>query len=163
MRRGIIQRPRPDFADVTAARRRNMAANRGKDTSPEIIIRKLAHAIGYRYRLHVGALPGRPDMVFPGRRKIVDVRGCFWHRHVGCARTTTPVSRADFWRDKFLATVERDARNIGLLEASGWAVMVIWECEVKRTDLADRLESFLGPPRRAVDQTRRGVSRSTGI
>jgi DNA mismatch endonuclease Vsr len=103
--------------------------------------------MGYRYRLHAKGLPGRPDIVFPGRRKIVEVRGCFWHRHPGCGRAATPTTRAGFWRAKFQATVARDADNLALLQASGWAVMIIWECEVKDANLAERLRNFLGPPR----------------
>lgn len=137
---------RPDFADVDEIRRRNMAAIAGKNTQPEMLVRRLAHSIGYRYRLHVKDLPGRPDIVFPARRKIIEIRGCFWHRHINCGRATTPATRADFWDDKFRATVARDARNTDTLQASGWAVMVIWECEVKNSELKDRLLAFLGPP-----------------
>jgi DNA mismatch endonuclease Vsr len=103
--------------------------------------------MGYRYRLHATNLPGRPDLVFPGRRKVIEVRGCFWHRHPGCAFAAMPGTRSDFWQAKFQATVARDARNLAALEASGWAVMVIWECELKDPHLADRMRTFLGPPR----------------
>ena len=141
---------RPDFRDVTPARRRNMASNAGKDTKPELLVRKLAHQLGYRYRLHAKGLPGRPDVVFPGRRKIIEVRGCFWHRHTGCSAAATPTTRADFWRAKFDATVLRDTRNLDALEQAGWEVMVIWECEVKESDLGDRLQAFLGPRGKAM-------------
>lgn len=124
-----------------------MAAITGKNTRPEMIVRRLVHRMGYRYRLHAANLPGRPDLVFPGRRKIIEVRGCFWHRHPGCALTATPATRSDFWQAKFQATVSRDACNLIALEASGWAVMVIWECELKNPLLANRIRTFLGPPR----------------
>jgi DNA mismatch endonuclease Vsr len=137
---------RPDFSDVDEIRRRNMAAISGKNTRPEMQVRRLAHRLGYRYRLHVRDLPGRPDIVFPARRKIIEIRGCFWHRHPGCVLAATPGTRADFWQEKFRATVARDARNITALEARGWAVMVIWECEVKEIALRERLSTFLGRP-----------------
>lgn len=128
-----------------------MAAITGKNTQPEILVRRLAHSMGYRYRLHAKGLPGRPDVVFPGRRKIIEVRGCFWHRHPGCILAATPGTRPDFWQAKFQATVARDIRNLAALEASGWKVMVIWECEVKDAQLMDRLRMFLGPPRRSSE------------
>ncbi len=127
-----------------------MAAIAGKDTQPEIAVRRIAHRLGYRYRLHVKDLPGRPDLVFPGRRKIIEVRGCFWHRHPGCILSATPATRRDFWQAKFQATVARDARNLAALEASGWAVMVVWECEISDEHLVDRLRTFLGPLRDAA-------------
>lgn len=141
------RQPRPDFGDVSPGRRRNMAANVGKNTMPEILVRKLAHKLGYRFRLHVKGLPGRPDVVFPARRKIIDVRGCFWHRHQGCAAAATPATRPDFWRAKFDDTVSRDARNLAMLENGGWEVMVIWECETRQPGLDHRLRAFLGPSR----------------
>lgn len=149
---GIMSRrarlpPHPDFADIGDARRRNMAAITGKNTQPEIKVRRAAHSMGYRYRVHAKGLPGRPDMVFSSRRKVIEVRGCFWHRHPGCVLAATPGTRCDFWLAKFQATVARDARNLAALEASGWVVMVIWECEVKDMNLADRLRTYLGPPR----------------
>jgi DNA mismatch endonuclease Vsr len=136
-------------ADISEARRRNMAAIRGKNTEPEITVRRILSAGGYRYRLHLKSLPGRPDIVFPARRKIIEVRGCFWHRHPGCTLAATPRTRQDFWSAKFRATVARDARNLARLEASGWAVMVLWECELRHANLADRLWTFLGPSRSA--------------
>ena len=131
---------------VSEARRRNMAAIGGKNTRPELAVRHIVHAMGYRYRLHAATLPGRPDIVFPGRRKIIDVRGCFWHRHPGCRGATTPVARRDFWEDKFRATVRRDERNLAALRGAGWQVLVIWECELASGHLAERLRAFLGAP-----------------
>jgi DNA mismatch endonuclease Vsr len=122
-----------------------MAAIGGKNTQPEMLVRRLAHSLGYRYRLHVKNLPGRPDIVFPAYRKIIEVRGCFWHRHPGCVLAATPATRVDFWEEKFRATVARDIRNVAALQARGWAVMVLWECETSETSLRDRLFAFLGP------------------
>jgi DNA mismatch endonuclease Vsr len=137
--------PGLDFPDPTDARRRNMAAITGKDTRPEMAVRQLVHRMGYRYRLHVRDLPGRPDMVFPARRKLIEIRGCFWHRHPGCRFAATPATRHGFWQAKFEATVARDARNLAMLESVGWQVLVIWECEIRDPRLADRLRTFLGP------------------
>lgn len=121
-----------------------MARVRGKDTKPEMIVRRLAHAMGYRYRLHRKDLPGRPDLVFPGRRKVVFVHGCFWHRH-SCKKATTPKSNAEFWKKKFEENVARDDRNILDLAERGWDSMVIWQCETyDTTKLSERLRSFLG-------------------
>ena len=124
-----------------------MARIRGVDTKPELAVRRALHAQGYRYRIHVRELPGRPDLVFAKRRTAVFVHGCFWHRH-GCKRTSTPKSREDFWQSKFDANVERDRKNEALLLHDGWRVFVAWECEVERDEtLIPRLVQFLGPPR----------------
>ena len=122
-----------------------MSRIRGKNTEPELMVRRLIHGLGYRYRLHVRDLPGRPDIVFPSRRKIIEVRGCFWHRHPGCSLAAIPATRVDFWEAKLSGTVARDAKNLAALESSGWNVMVLWECEISETHLADRLRRFLGP------------------
>jgi DNA mismatch endonuclease (patch repair protein) len=123
----------------------NMAKVRGKDTGPEMVVRRLAHSLGMRFRLHRKDLPGRPDLIFPRRRLAVFVHGCFWHRHEGCKRATMPATRADFWADKFAKTVERDARQIAHLEQDGWRVMVVWECELKEAEtLKGRLRNFQG-------------------
>ena len=129
--RRLQQTSTPDFADTSEYRRRNMAAIKGKDTQPEMRVRRALHFAGYRYRLHVRYLPGRPDIVFPARRKIIEIRGCFWHRHSGCIFAANPRTRSDFWHGKFQATIARDARNLAALQAAGWQVMIIWECEVK--------------------------------
>lgn len=121
-----------------------------KDTKPEMIVRQLLHREGYRYSLHSRDLPGSPDLVFRPRRKVIFVHGCFWHRHPGCRRTTTPKTHAKFWDAKFTANVERDARKTLELKAAGWAVAVIWECETRNpAALRDSLIDFLGPPGRA--------------
>jgi DNA mismatch endonuclease, patch repair protein len=127
-------------------RSRLMAAVRAIDTAPEMAVRRLAHRMGYRFRLHRRDLPGNPDLVFPRLRKIVFVHGCFWHRHRGCKRTRMPASRREYWARKFATNVERDEKNQRLLQGQGWSVLVIWECETdERPLLAGRLRSFLGP------------------
>lgn len=126
-------------------RSRIMARVKPKDTKPEMAVRRLLHGLGYRYRLHRRDLPGRPDMSFPSRRKVVFVNGCFWHRHSGCSRATIPVTNREFWLAKFERNRIRDSRNNAQLINEGWDVMTVWECELKDlSDLADRLVSFLG-------------------
>jgi DNA mismatch endonuclease, patch repair protein len=110
-------------------RSRNMARIRGRDTGPEIRVRRALHAAGLRFRLHCRDLPGKPDIVLPRWRTAVFVHGCFWHRHPGCPNASVPKTRVAFWDAKFAATVSRDARNIGSLRAMGWNVIIIWECE----------------------------------
>ena len=122
-----------------------MAAIAGKNTRPEMVVRRLAHRMGYRFRIHVSQLPGRPDLVFPGRRKVIELRGCFWHRHPGCVDAAVPKTRLEFWQEKFEGTVARDARNVVTLKAAGWDVLVVWECEVTLPGLEERLRDFLGP------------------
>ena len=132
--------------DVVTPERRSaiMSRIRGKNTKPELVVRRLAHAMGYRFRLHRRDLPGSPDLVFPGRRKVVFVHGCFWHRHEGCRKTTTPKTRAEFWAKKFARNVERDAENHAALKEKGWDHLVVWECETTDLDaLALRLREFL--------------------
>ena len=126
-----------------------MARIRGRDTRPEVSVRHLLHSLGYRYRLHRRELPGTPDICFPGRKKAIFVHGCFWHRHDGCARTTTPTTRTSFWEDKFRKNVVRDRRNMAGLAELGWDAMVVWECETKNLErLTLRLAGFLdGDPR----------------
>lgn len=122
-----------------------MSKVRGKDTGPEMKVRRLIHGMGYRYRLHVGKLPGRPDLVFPGRRKVIFVHGCFWHRHACKAGKSTPASRAKYWLRKFERNRERDARNVNDLKRAGWKVLVVWECMTKdRKKLESRLARYLG-------------------
>lgn len=123
-----------------------MSGIRGRDTRPELVVRKLAHALGYRFRLHRRDLPGSPDLVFPGRRKVIFVHGCFWHRHPGCRFAYHPKSRVEFWRAKFEQNISRDGRALTELEKLGWEAMIVWECETREVDgLADRLVEFLGP------------------
>lgn len=127
-------------------RSERMSHVRGADTKPEMIVRRLAHGLGYRYRLHRRGLPGRPDMVFPGRRKVIFVHGCFWHRHPdsACALARLPKSRLDFWRAKLEGNRARDERNEARLVEMGWGVLVIWECQLRdRGALEKKIRGFL--------------------
>ena len=124
-------------------RRRIMQAVRCKDTKPERIVRRLLHGLGYRYRLHRSDLPGKPDLVFPGRRKAIFVHGCFWHAH-GCRRGQPPKSRLDYWLPKLERNRERDAEKRASLESLSWSVLTVWQCETGDPDaLAVRLCAFL--------------------
>lgn len=114
-----------------ATRSRMMAGIRGKDTKPEIALRSALHALGYRYRLHVSTLPGRPDIVLPRHNAAIQIHGCFWHRHRGCSFATTPGSNRAFWQSKFSQTIERDRQNFKSLRQQGWRVAVVWECAIK--------------------------------
>ena len=121
-----------------------MAKVGSKHTLPELRVRRLAHALGYRFRLHRKDLPGRPDLVFPRRKKVIFVHGCFWHRHPGCSKASTPSTRPTFWSDKFARNVERDQQNLDALEKLGWSALVIWDCETRSThELAATIGSFL--------------------
>jgi DNA mismatch endonuclease (patch repair protein) len=142
----------------TERRSANMSRIRSKDTKPEMLIRRMLHALGYRYALHRRDLPGVPDLVFPARRKIILVHGCFWHQHKGCIDGRVPKSRLDYWGPKLLRNVERDRRNISKLRRGGWKVLKLWECDVlKAIDLGEHLAQFLGPvgnrPSRAKTHT----------
>jgi len=127
-----------------AARSERMRQVRSKDTRPEMIVRRLAHRLGYRFRLHRRDLPGSPDLVFPARRAIIFVHGCFWHQH-DCPRgSRRPSSNAAYWHPKLARNVERDGKARQQLENEGWRVLVLWECEMRDTDqLSRRLASFL--------------------
>ena len=126
-----------------------MARIRAKNTRPEITVRRLLHSLGYRYRLHRRDLPGTPDICFPGRKKVIFVHGCFWHRHEGCRRTTTPKTRTSFWENKFTANMVRDRRNMSGLAEIGWEAIVVWECETADLEaLASRLVRFLDGQRK---------------
>ena len=121
-----------------------MSRVRSKDTTPELAVRRLVFGMGYRYRLYDKRLPGRPDLVFAGRRKVVFVNGCFWHGHRGCRYARLPRTNTDFWRKKIRKNRARDRRNAALLEASGWKVLTVWQCELKDVEtLADSLYEFL--------------------
>lgn len=126
-----------------ALRSRTMRAVKSKDTKPEWLVRRLLHAAGYRYRLHAKALPGKPDLVFAGRRKVIFVHGCFWHGH-DCARgARQPVANAEYWRAKIHRNRERDVGHLAALRADGWKAHVVWECEIKKPGLLTRLRRFL--------------------
>jgi len=111
-----------------------MSRVRGKNTSPEMRVRRVAHALGLRYRLHRRDLPGRPDITFPKHGVVLFVHGCFWHRHAQCKKASNPKSRFEYWEAKFAGNVDRDARAAADLERLGWRVATIWECETKSAD-----------------------------
>lgn len=137
----------PGFEAPDAARARVMRAVRGRDTAPERAVRRMLHAMGYRFRLHRADLPGRPDVVLPGRRAVVFVHGCFWHGH-DCRRgARAPKRNADYWAAKVARNRARDAATAAALAAAGWRVFVVWECALRdRPALAAALAAFLGPP-----------------
>lgn len=121
----------------------------GKNTTPEMVVRRVAHSLGLRFRLHRKDLPGTPDIVFPKWKIAIFVHGCFWHRHSGCAKASTPKSRTDFWQGKFDSNVQRDEKNARLLQDQGWSVLTIWECETKRPGrVGEKLAQAFGNPRR---------------
>ena len=121
-----------------------MSAIRNKNTKPEMIVRRLVHSLGYRYRLHGIGLPGKPDLIFPSRRKVIFVHGCFWHRHSCSKGRSMPSTRAKFWREKLDENKERDRKNVRKLRKEGWKVLVIWECQTRNTEkLISKLRKFL--------------------
>lgn len=132
------------MVEPAEVRRRTMQAVKSKDTTPEMVVRRLAHRLGYRYRLHRRDLPGTPDLVFPARRKVIFIHGCFWHGH-SCARgARAPKVNAAYWAAKIARNKARDQANLLKLATLGWRHLVIWECELKRSDeLRKKLEGFL--------------------
>lgn len=126
------------------ARSRVMSAVHGKNTTPEIMVRRTLHALGVRFRLHRKDLPGKPDIVLPKYRTCIFVHGCFWHQHLGCKRASKPSSNEDFWFRKLQGNIERDKQNSLALQELGWRVFVVWECETKHKEaLVMRLKSIL--------------------
>ncbi|MGC8490359.1 MAG: very short patch repair endonuclease [Syntrophobacteraceae bacterium] len=116
----------------------------GSNTRPEIVVRKLLHGMGYRFRLHVKSLPGKPDIVLPRHKKIILVHGCFWHGHVGCNRSKPPSSNVEFWQKKLLGNRERDEKTLATLTALGWKVLVVWSCETRKLELLkQKMKGFL--------------------
>ena len=132
---------------VTPKRRSEIMSNiRAKGMKPEMAVRRITHAMGYRYRLHRKDLPGKPDLVFPGRRKVIFVHGCFWHQHadLACKISRRPRSNQDYWLPKLERNVKRDAEHQARLTELGWDVLVIWECDVESGDgIADLIREFL--------------------
>ena len=120
-----------------------MSGIRGKDTKPEIVVRRFLHRMGFRFRLHRRDLPGRPDIVLPKYRTAVEVRGCFWHRHEGCLFAYTPKSNREFWETKLNGNRDRDRRNLRELTHLGWRVIEIWECELADDRLLQTLPSLI--------------------
>ncbi|GGC12552.1 very short patch repair endonuclease [Novosphingobium endophyticum] len=126
------------------ARSAHMRLIRKVNTKPELVVRRVAHRLGYRFRLHRRDLPGTPDLVFPRLRKTILVHGCFWHQHPGCRLARLPKSRPEYWLPKLRRNKERDAAALEALENLGWQVLVLWECDVASEDaVADVVQSFL--------------------
>jgi len=120
---------------------------KGRDTGPEMRVRRLIHRMGYRYRLHSKQLPGTPDIVFPSRRKVIMIHGCFWHQHPGCRLARTPKARPEYWLPKLARNQARDQRNLDDLRALGWDALVIWECQTKNEESLRKVVSdFLNRP-----------------
>ena len=125
-------------------RSERMSRVRNKDTKPEKFVRSLLHRMGYRFRLHVKTLPGKPDIVLPRHKKVIFVHGCFWHRHGICRPLSIPENNSEFWAEKFAGNVRRDVEKISSLKSAGWDVLVVWECEVRNRDALERcLRAFL--------------------
>jgi DNA mismatch endonuclease (patch repair protein) len=130
------------MADVVdqMTRSRMMAGIRGKGTKAEVGLRRALHALGFRFRINVPRLPGKPDIVLPRWNAAIFVHGCFWHRHTGCRYCTTPGTRSDFWQAKFRGNVQRDIRNLSELERAGWRIAVVWECAIKEKGISGTAE-----------------------
>lgn len=125
-----------------------MSRIRRSDTKPERVVRTVLHRLGYRFRIQYKGMPGRPDIAFPGRRKAIQVHGCFWHQHPGCRHARVPGTRRDFWEVKFARNRERDARLLAAAVSQGWSVLTLWECGIAAgPELERELFSFLGPTR----------------
>ena len=139
-------------------RRAHMQRIRGRDTAPELAVRRLLHQMGLRFRLHVASLPGTPDIVLPRHRSVIFVHGCFWHRHPRCKRSFLPATRQEYWRDKFERNKSRDRRVQKLLKKEGWKVLIVWECQTTRPRRA-RLEQRLRREFRLPAMSDRGRTR----
>jgi DNA mismatch endonuclease (patch repair protein) len=134
-------------ADHISPERRSwlMSRVKGKHTGPEVRVRRAAHKLGLRFRLHRRGLPGKPDLLFPKHRVVLFVHGCFWHRHEGCSKATVPKSNTRYWLDKFDLNIRRDSEVASQLTAVGWRVSIVWECETKSEEgLASRLQRIFG-------------------
>lgn len=139
--------------ETAEQRSRTMRAVKSKDTGPEMIVRRMAHSMGYRYRLHQKKLPGKPDLVFGPRKKVIFVHGCFWHGH-SCKRgNRTPKTNRDYWRQKIARNEERDREHLKALKEKGWQTLVVWECEAKHSSLMEfRLRKFLDEEREVPEE-----------
>ncbi|WP_126454370.1 very short patch repair endonuclease [Sulfuriflexus mobilis] len=128
------------MADKLSPQRRSevMSAVKGKNTTPELRVRRVLHAMGYRFRLHRKDLPGKPDIVLPKYKLCIFVHGCFWHQHSGCKRATMPASNKAFWKKKLTGNFERDKKNTADLKSLGWQVCIIWECETKQQEVLEK-------------------------
>lgn len=133
-----------------AQRSQHMARIRGRDTRPEIAMRRLLHFLGYRYRLQFKGLPGRPDIAFPARKKVIFVHGCFWHSHENCEVAHIPHTRSEYWAAKFARNKARDQRQQQQVIELGWEILVVWECELSphfHSELQEKVTAFLGSPK----------------
>ena len=146
------------FADVSAVVRRRMAKIGSTGTRPEMLVRRTLHGLGYRFRLHRRDLPGSPDLVFPARRKVIFVHGCFWHRHACTLARKVPRTRQEYWGPKLSRNVERDRIAVSSLEELGWGTLTIWECELAdMVSTTARLKRFLGEPGQCDELIKRGT------
>jgi DNA mismatch endonuclease, patch repair protein len=129
------------MADIVdrQTRSRMMSGIKGKNTKPEILVRKYIHGVGLRFRLHDGSLPGRPDIVLPRYRTVIFVHGCFWHRHPGCQYAYTPKSNVEFWHTKLQGNVDRDKNIVATLRDRGWMVLTVWECQANKPEVLRRI------------------------
>ncbi|MBI4828854.1 MAG: DNA mismatch endonuclease Vsr [Nitrospinae bacterium] len=128
------------------ARSKNMRAIRGKGMKPELTVRRIVHRLGFRYRLHRAGLPGKPDLVFSSRRKVIFIHGCFWHQHAKsrCVDSRIPKSNVAYWRKKLAGNQQRDRKNLAALRKAGWKALVVWECEIKNERrVTERIVKFL--------------------
>ena len=119
-----------------------MSRIRSKNTKPELLVRQFLHSKGLRFKLHEPSLPGKPDLVFPKYRTVININGCFWHLHSGCKFSVMPKTKTEYWENKLLKNKARDVKNTELLEMSGWKVIVVWECELKKDKLEETLNSL---------------------
>ncbi|MDE3135079.1 MAG: DNA mismatch endonuclease Vsr [Acidobacteriota bacterium] len=145
-----MRKRRKGRTDTLTRRERSerMALIRSRDTKPELLVRRIAKSCGYKFRLNVASLPGKPDLVFLRHRKVIFVHGCFWHRHPGCALARLPKSKLEFWLPKLTGNRRRDLRDLRRLRRAGWHVKVIWECQTKDTRcLESSIRKFLRPSR----------------
>ncbi|RNJ47034.1 very short patch repair endonuclease [Mesorhizobium erdmanii] len=143
------------MVDLLTPQRRSWLMSRvgRKDTGPEIVVRRLLFREGYRFRLHRKEMPGSPDIVLPRYKVAIFVHGCFWHRHPGCSKATTPKTRAEFWSNKFAQNVARDKANEDRLAERGWRTIVVWECETKELDeLREKLCAELEDAKRTTEE-----------
>ena len=132
----------PDVVDKQT-RSRMMSGIRGKNTRPELLLRRALHKRGFRYRLHVKSLPGKPDLVLPKYRAVIFAHGCFWHRHPGCRYTTTPATNTEFWLPKFQRTIDHDEVVMKQLTERGWRVGVVWECALRQLDIDTVIDAIV--------------------
>jgi DNA mismatch endonuclease (patch repair protein) len=138
----------PSMADIVDrdTRSRMMSGIRRANTKPEILLRKALHAQGFRFRVNVKSLPGTPDIVLPKWRTVIQVHGCYWHRHEDCPKAVTPSSNVEFWTEKFAANVRRDAKVLAELQSAGWRTAIVWECQIGRvvpTGLVQEIANFI--------------------